>query len=128
VSAWTEAESARKENFVGLGAGDFPGRGGVVAAAGTWSGRPLAGPTPESGCRGHELGWCPRGTAGSGYGAADQAVCLGQVSGGDPGGDGPGAVLTSSFEGEILRPCRRLRPGWIPPKVESTPRVLLPPY
>jgi hypothetical protein len=35
--------------------------------------------------------------------------------------------LTSSFEGEILRPCRRPRLGWIPPKVESTPRVLLPP-
>jgi hypothetical protein len=60
--------------------------------------------------------------------ATDQAVCLGRVSGGDPGGDGSGAVLTSSFEGEIFRPCRRPRPGWIPPKVESTPRVLLPPY
>jgi hypothetical protein len=44
---------------------------------------------------------------------------------GDPGGDGLGVVLTSSFEGEILRPCRRPRPGRIPPKVESTPRVLL---
>jgi hypothetical protein len=32
-------------------------------------------------------------------------VCLGRVRGGDPGGDGPGAVLTSSFEVEILRPC-----------------------
>jgi hypothetical protein len=30
---------------------------------------------------------------------------MGRVSGGDTGGDGPGAVLTSSFEGEILRPC-----------------------
>jgi hypothetical protein len=45
-----------------------------------------------------------------------------------PGGDGLGVVLTSSFEVEILRPCHRPRPGRIPPKVESTPRVLLPPY
>jgi hypothetical protein len=29
-------------------------------AAGTWPGRPLAGPTLESGCRGHEPGWCPQ--------------------------------------------------------------------
>jgi hypothetical protein len=29
---------------------------GVAAAAGTWPGRPLAGPTLESGCRGHEPG------------------------------------------------------------------------
>jgi hypothetical protein len=65
------------------------------------------------------------GTAGCGYGAASRAVCSGRVPGGDPGGDGPGAVLTSSFEMEILRPCRRLRPGQIPPKVETTPRVLL---
>jgi hypothetical protein len=34
-------------------------------------------------------------------------------------------VLTSSFKVEILRPCCRPRPGRIPPKVESTPRVLL---
>jgi hypothetical protein len=26
-----------------------------------WPGRPLAGPTLESGCRGHEPGRCPRG-------------------------------------------------------------------
>jgi hypothetical protein len=48
-----------------------------------------------------------------------------RVPGGDPGGDGPGAVLTSSFGVEILRPCCRPRLGRIPPKVESTPRVLL---
>jgi hypothetical protein len=64
VSAWTEAELARKEDFVGPGAGDFLGRGGVAAAAGAWPGRPLAGPTLESGCRGHEPGRCPGGTAG----------------------------------------------------------------
>jgi hypothetical protein len=64
VSAWTEAELARKEDFVDPGAGDFLGRGGVAAAAGAWPGRPLAGPTLESGCRGHEPGRCPQGTAG----------------------------------------------------------------
>jgi hypothetical protein len=64
VSAWTEAELAQKEDFVGLGAGDFPGRGGVAAAAGASPGRPLVGPTLESGCRGHEPDRCPRGTAG----------------------------------------------------------------
>jgi hypothetical protein len=56
VSAWTEAESARKRGFVGSGAGDFLGRGGAAAVAGAWPGRPLAGPTLESGCRGHEPG------------------------------------------------------------------------
>jgi hypothetical protein len=56
VSAWTKADLARKEDFVGLGAGDFPGRGGVAAAARTWLGRPLVGPTLESGYRGHEPG------------------------------------------------------------------------
>jgi hypothetical protein len=43
----------------------------------------------------------------------------------NPSDDGPGAVLTSSFEVEILRPCCCPRPGRIPPKVESMPRVLL---
>jgi hypothetical protein len=56
VPAWIEAELARKEDFVGPRAGDFLGQGDVAAAAGTWPGRPLAGPTPESGCRGHEPG------------------------------------------------------------------------
>jgi hypothetical protein len=91
--------------------------------AGAWPSRPLAGPTPESGYRGHEPGWYPRGTAGRGHGAAGQVVCLGQVPRGDPGGDGPGAVLTSSFEVEILRPCCRPRPGQIPPKVDTMPRM-----
>jgi hypothetical protein len=40
VSAWTEAELARKE----------------ASSVGAWPGRPLEGPTPESGCRGHEPG------------------------------------------------------------------------
>jgi hypothetical protein len=56
---------------------------------------------------------------------AGRAVCSGQVPGGDPGGDGPGAVLTSSFGVEILRPCCRPRLGRTSPKVELTSRVLL---
>jgi hypothetical protein len=56
---------------------------------------------------------------------AGRAVCSGRVPGGDPGDDGPGAVLTSSFEVEILRPCCRPRPGRILLKVELTSRVLL---
>jgi hypothetical protein len=40
MSAWTEAELARKE----------------ASLAGAWPGRPLAGPALESGCRGHEPG------------------------------------------------------------------------
>jgi hypothetical protein len=32
-----------------------------ASSAGAWPGRPLAGPTPESGCRGHKPGSCPRG-------------------------------------------------------------------
>jgi hypothetical protein len=53
-----------KRGFVGPGAGGFLGRGGAPAAAGAWPGRPLAGPTLESRCRGREPGWCPQGTAG----------------------------------------------------------------
>jgi hypothetical protein len=56
---------------------------------------------------------------------ASRAVCSGRVSGGDPGGDGPGVVLTSSFGAEILRPRCRPRLGRTSPKVELTPRVLL---
>jgi hypothetical protein len=56
---------------------------------------------------------------------AGRAVCSGRVPGGDPGGDGPGVVLTSSFGAEILRLCCRPRFGRTSPKVELTPRVLL---
>jgi hypothetical protein len=56
---------------------------------------------------------------------AGRAVCSGRVPGGDPGGDGPGAVLMSSFGAEILRPCCRLRLGRNTPKVGLMPRVLL---
>jgi hypothetical protein len=59
---------------------------------------------------------------------AGRATCSGRVPGGDPGRDGPGVVLTSSFEAEILRPCCRTRLGRTSPKVELTPRVLLLPF
>ena len=36
-----------RRNFIGPRAGDFPDRGGVAAAAGTWPGCPLVGPTLE---------------------------------------------------------------------------------
>jgi hypothetical protein len=55
----------------------------------------------------------------------DRAVCSGRIPGEDPGGDGPGAVLTSSFGVEILRPCCHPRLGRALPKVGLTPRVLL---
>jgi hypothetical protein len=59
---------------------------------------------------------------------AGRAVCSGRIPGGDPGGDGPGVVLTSSFGVEILRPRCRPRLGRTSPKVELTPRVLLLPF
>jgi hypothetical protein len=54
-----------------------------------------------------------------------RAVCLGRIPREDPGGDGPGVVLMSSFEVEILRPRCRPRLGRTSPKVGLTPRVLL---
>jgi hypothetical protein len=54
-----------------------------------------------------------------------RAVCSSQILGEDPGGDGPGVVMMSSFEVEILRPRRRSRLGRTSPKVYLTPRVLL---
>jgi hypothetical protein len=56
---------------------------------------------------------------------AGRAVCSGRIPRGDPGGDGPGTVLMSSFGAEILRPCCRPRLDWTLPKVWLTPRVLL---
>jgi hypothetical protein len=75
-----------------------------VAAAGACPSCPLAGPTPKSCCRGREPGRGPRGTAGRGYGAASRGVRSGRDPRGDPGCDGPSAVLASSFEVEILPP------------------------
>jgi hypothetical protein len=56
---------------------------------------------------------------------AGRAVCSGRIPREDPGGDGPGVVLMSSFGVEILCPrcCPRL--GRTSPKVGMTPRVLL---
>jgi hypothetical protein len=56
---------------------------------------------------------------------AGRAVCSGRVPRGDPSGDGPVVVLTSSFEAEVLRPCCRPRLGRTSSKVELTPWVLL---
>jgi hypothetical protein len=55
----------------------------------------------------------------------DRAVCSSRTPGGDPGSDGPGVVLTSSFGAEILRLCCRSRLGRTSPKVVLTSRVLL---
>jgi hypothetical protein len=54
-----------------------------------------------------------------------RAACSGRILGEDPGGNGPGVVMTSSFRVEILGPRRRPRLGRTSPKVLSTPRVLL---
>jgi hypothetical protein len=56
---------------------------------------------------------------------ADRAVCSGRIPGKDPGGDGQGGVLMSSFGVEILRPRCRPRLGQTSPKVGLTLRVLL---
>jgi hypothetical protein len=54
-----------------------------------------------------------------------RAACSGRILGEDPGGDGPGLVMTLSFRAETLGPRRRPRLGRTSPKVLSTPRVLL---
>jgi hypothetical protein len=54
-----------------------------------------------------------------------RAVCSSRIPGEDPGGDGPGVVMLSSFRVEILRLRRRPRLGQTSPKVWSMPRVLL---
>jgi hypothetical protein len=56
---------------------------------------------------------------------ASRAACPSQILGEDPGGDGPGLTMTSSFRVEIFGPRRRPRLGRTSPKVLSTPRVLL---
>ena len=54
-----------------------------------------------------------------------RAACSGRIPGEDPGGDGPGVVMTSSFGVEVFGPRRRPRLGQTSPKVLSMPRVLL---
>jgi hypothetical protein len=55
----------------------------------------------------------------------DRAACPSRILGEDPGGDGPGLVMTPSFRVEIFGPRRRPRLGRASPKVLPTPRVLL---
>jgi hypothetical protein len=45
------------------------------------------------------------------------AACSSRILGGDPGGDGPGVMMKSSFRVEILGPRRRPRLGRTSPKV-----------
>jgi hypothetical protein len=54
-----------------------------------------------------------------------RAARSGRILGEDPGGDGPGVAMTSSFGVEIFGPRRRPRLGRTSPKVLSMPRVLL---
>jgi hypothetical protein len=58
---------------------------------------------------------------------AGRAACSGRILEEDPGGDGLGVVLMSSFRVGALRPRRRSRLGQTPSKVWLMPRVLLPP-
>jgi hypothetical protein len=53
-----------------------------------------------------------------------RAAFSSRILGGDPGGDGPGVMMKSSFRVEILGPRRRPRLGRTSPKVLLTPRVL----
>jgi hypothetical protein len=53
-----------------------------------------------------------------------QAACSSRILGGDPGGDGSGVMMKSSFRVEILGPRHRPRLGRTSPKVLLTPRVL----
>jgi hypothetical protein len=53
-----------------------------------------------------------------------RAACSGRILGENPGGDGPGVVMTSSFRVEILGLRRRPRLGRTSPKALLTPRVL----
>jgi hypothetical protein len=56
---------------------------------------------------------------------ASRAACLSRILGEDPGGDGPGLVMTPSFRVGIFGPRRRPRLGRTSPKTLSMPRVLL---
>jgi hypothetical protein len=112
VLAWTEAELARKEDFVDRSLAG-PSTGGTNAG--------VELPKPRVGLVSSEDSWLRlRGDRPS--------RLLGRIPGGDPGGDDPGVVLTSSFGVEILRPRCRPRLGRTSLKVELTPRVLLLPF
>jgi hypothetical protein len=108
VLARTEAELARKEDFVGRSLAG-PSTGGTDAG--------VELPRPQAGLMSSGDSWLRLRVAG-------RAVCSSRIPREDPGGDGPGAVLMSSFGAEILRLrcCPRL--GRTSPKVLLTPRVL----
>ena len=55
---------------------------------------------------------------------AGRAVCSSRIPGEDPGGDGLGVVLMSSFRVEILQPRRRPRLGRTSPKVLLLPSTV----
>jgi hypothetical protein len=54
-----------------------------------------------------------------------RAACSGRILGEDPGGEGPGLVMTLSFRAETLGPRHRPRLGRASPKVLSTLGALL---
>jgi hypothetical protein len=92
-------------------------------------GRSLAGPSTGRTDAGVELPRPRAGLMSSGDSwlrlRGGRPSCLGRIPGEDPGSDGPGTVLMSSFEVDILRPRCRPRLGQASPKVLLTPRVLL---
>jgi hypothetical protein len=109
VSAQTEAELARKEDLAGRSLAGS-------SVSGTDAG--IDQPRPRVGLTSSEDSWSRPGVIG-------RAVCSGRIPGEDPGGDGPGVAMMSSFRVEIFGPRRRPRLGRTSPKVLSTPRVLL---
>jgi hypothetical protein len=105
VSARIEAELARKEDLVGRSqAGSSVSR----TDAGIKLPRPRVGLMSVGDSRPRPWGDQPS-----------------RILGEDPGDDGPGVAMTSSFRVEIFEPRRRPRLGRTSPKVLSTPRVLL---
>ena len=109
MSARTEAELAQKEDLVGRSLAGS-------SVSGTDAG--IDQPRPWVGLTSLEDSWPrPRGDRPS--------RLLGPDSREDPGSDGPGVAMTSSFRVEIFGPRRRPRLGRTSPKVLSTPRVLL---
>jgi hypothetical protein len=111
VPARTEAELARKEDQVGRSLAGS-------SVSGTDAGNDL--PRPRAGLMSLGDSW-----PGRGPGMTGRAACSGRILREDPGGDGPGLVMTLSFRAEALGPRRRPRLGRTSPKVLSTPRVLL---
>jgi hypothetical protein len=55
----------------------------------------------------------------------EEEAALAEVQRLDAAAEGPSAALASSLRWRSFRPCRRPRPGQIPPRVETTPSVLL---